>query len=212
MSPRYSSFSQRFWIKVEINNVDDCWPWLSATINGYGSLTKTDSEKVERGTTAHRIAWEICFGKVSKDLEVGHRCANRKCVNPMHLYLTTPQENKLEMNDRKNNINKYVYPEPLPRSVVEEIRKDAIADQIRHKLSNVDFVRAISNSKAYKIYQIINEVESVETFTEREEVETMLCGHSNRYVANSSDGTNFCVMCAFQAEHRQNAEIRRILE
>ena len=41
----------------------------------------------------NRLVWTWCYGKIPKDSVVAHRCNNKGCVNPTHLYLCSAPEN-----------------------------------------------------------------------------------------------------------------------
>lgn len=69
-----------------------CWEWDRAkTTKGYGQL-KGDSGKVEY---AHRISYELFYGKIPDELQIDHLCRNRACVNPLHLEAVTCRVNIL---------------------------------------------------------------------------------------------------------------------
>jgi hypothetical protein len=80
---------KRFWSKVDIKDLFDCWEWQASKDNdGYGNF------RVEGKTKqSHRFAWELVYGKIPEGLLCLHICNNPSCVNLSHLYLGTDQNN-----------------------------------------------------------------------------------------------------------------------
>lgn len=76
-----------------------CWLWLGAqTDNGYG-LRWIDGKRVR----AHRAAYQAATGTDPGDLMVCHKCDNRLCVRPDHLYLGTNTDNIGDMVRRRRH-------------------------------------------------------------------------------------------------------------
>ena len=91
----------RLWKKVELIPFHECWEWVgSLQGSGYGQIWRED-----RLVSVHRVSWELHFGSVPNGLLVLHKCDNRSCVRPDHLFLGTNLDNQQDCKakDRLGN-------------------------------------------------------------------------------------------------------------
>ena len=84
---------ERFWEKVNMGHVDVCWEWqASCDRGGYGQFGYEG-----KMAKAHRMAMflsgKLAELKGNKTNLVLHRCNNKRCVNPNHLYVGTDLDN-----------------------------------------------------------------------------------------------------------------------
>lgn len=97
---------KRFWEKVDRRNPSSCWNWLASTnTDGYGQFAFYP-EKGQRKANlqAHQIAYFLAHGDIANELCVCHRCDNRKCNNPAHLFLGTHQDNIRDRDEKGRHV------------------------------------------------------------------------------------------------------------
>ena len=101
-----------------------CWEWKGHVNNaGYGVLCLGKGRRMG----AHRASWLVFKGPILESLCVLHRCDNRKCVRPTHLFLGTCLDNIADMviKNRQRGARRL-----LSNSQLVSIQKDGRSQRI----------------------------------------------------------------------------------
>ncbi len=91
----------KFWERVSKSSPEKCWEWTGCYSRKYGRLMLQKNGWV----SAHRISYELFFGKIpigqgQHGVCVLHKCDNPKCVNPHHLFLGSNLDNIKDMKNK----------------------------------------------------------------------------------------------------------------
>lgn len=81
------------------NIVGDCWIFSGGLgADGYGIIW-------HEGVCyrAHRLSYSLSVEPIPKGISVLHKCDNRQCINPEHLFLGTQQDNIDDMTTKGRN-------------------------------------------------------------------------------------------------------------
>lgn len=91
-----------FWAKVE--KTAACWLWRgSKSSNGYGRYVSYRNGVKVQHVMAHRYAYQLASGPIPEEMQIDHTCHVLTCVNPSHLRLVTPKQNKENRSGAQKN-------------------------------------------------------------------------------------------------------------
>lgn len=150
---------KRFWGHVE--KLDSCWEWRgSLNAYGYGRLGIT-VDGVKMRYPSHRLSWAIHYGIIPDGMFVCHKCDNRMCVNPEHLFIGTQVENMHDMvkKNRQSKGEGHGRSKATIKNVIaiRRMRKDGYSfSEIARKFSlSIKGVWLIATGEKWKIVDAI---------------------------------------------------------
>lgn len=145
---------ERLWSKVNIGGKDECWEWTGSFKskrgkNTYGKFGTLD----QPNGSAHRVAWEMANGEPLGKRFACHRCDNKACVNPKHLYAGDHRSNTQDAVERggfkrgaeKRDVAGEAHPQAkLTKSDVLEIRRRIVAGESHKSIAKAFGITRVS--------------------------------------------------------------------
>jgi hypothetical protein len=149
----------RFWWKVDKDGPvhpvlgTQCWVWFGYKNGGGYGMFKLDG-KFE---LVHRYSFRLHCGGIPDGMHILHRCDNRQCVNPDHLFVGTHADN---MKDRDTK-RRQAYGERnckaiLSEEQVLEIRKRYVVGCEKNGAHPLARELGVSPSAIYNIVSGVN--------------------------------------------------------
>lgn len=120
---KYTSAKEKLLSNIVKNG--ECWELNSATgTHGYSAFSFNQERDL-----SHRFSFKIFKGDIPQGHFVLHKCDNRKCCNPDHLFSGTQRENIRDCMDKKRDKKKT----KLSYEKVIEIRILTLINNLGHK-------------------------------------------------------------------------------
>lgn len=97
MSRAYSTKYAAYWQRITPS--DGCWECHSSlNVGGYPRARVNGEEWL-----LHRLAWTLFYAPIPESIYVCHKCDNRRCARPDHLFLGTHKENMVDSVQKKRS-------------------------------------------------------------------------------------------------------------
>ncbi len=116
---------------------DKCWDWKGCCpAPGYCQLRL--GSKIYK---AHRLSWIIHHGLIPAGMHILHKCDNKRCSNPNHLFIGTEKDN---MNDCRNKNRTPLVGTTHPNAVLTEYQVIFIKELLNMGVTNPTIAKMFS--------------------------------------------------------------------
>ncbi len=122
--------------KVNCAPKESCWNWTGLrNIYGYAVIKRNGKSNC----LVHRIMYELFVGNIPDKMMVLHKCDNRRCVNPSHLFLGTQGDNMRDAALKNRMVHKLSFRQVLEirRLYIEGFTQEEISKMFSINQSNV---------------------------------------------------------------------------
>lgn len=84
LTPTAQPKARKFWSRVDLSSLDDCWQWTAPNIGSYIGFT-WERRPIRKRFHFHpiHIATWLTWGDIGRASTIS-RCGHRRCVNPLH--------------------------------------------------------------------------------------------------------------------------------
>ena len=134
---------KRFFSKLPVDlNPESCWVWTSSqNADGRGRFQVKKFKWL-----AARLSWGIAYGEIPEELHILHTCDNPSCVNPLHLYPGTQEQNNLDTISRGRRLFK------LNPEILNQLKSSPLSNGKLATLLQVhpDTIRSVRVGRTWK--------------------------------------------------------------
>jgi hypothetical protein len=123
MSRTKTDIRARFWKLVAVVGDSECWVYTGKLArDNYGRFRDYTNDVCVQWQ-AHRLAYTLAVGEIPDGLLVLHKCDNRPCCNPKHLFVGTQLDNVLDCLSKGRGNRRARTSTLLSENRVEELKE-----------------------------------------------------------------------------------------